>query len=114
MSNEQFVWQESFNIGVESTLEKLDSLLVHPLIVIPAFLLGNQFPHDSKKLSVFPVDGFLGVCAGWLIGHTLTEDRAIVGTAPSKWVGLLPEEEQSAMRKVIIELLHDMSQTDQR
>ncbi len=25
------------------------------------------------------VDHFLGVCAGWLIGHTLTEDQAIGG-----------------------------------
>ena len=25
------------------------------------------------------VDHFLGVCAGWLIGHTLTEDLAITG-----------------------------------
>ena len=25
------------------------------------------------------VDHFMGVCAGWLIGHTLTEDQAIMG-----------------------------------
>ena len=54
------------------------------------------------------VDHFLGVCAGWLIGHTLTEDRAITGEGMSKWVDLLPGEELKAMKKVILQLLHDM------
>ncbi len=41
------------------------------------------------------VNHFLGVCAGWMIGHTLTEDHAIVGKATSKWGNLLPEDHQS-------------------
>lgn len=54
------------------------------------------------------VSHFLGVCAGWLIGHTLTEDQAISGDAVSRWSNILPEEEQSAMKQVIIKLLYDM------
>lgn len=54
------------------------------------------------------IDHFLGVCAGWLLGHTLTEDRAITGRMVSKWGGLLPEKQQIAMREMIIQLLHDM------
>lgn len=54
------------------------------------------------------VDHFLGVCAGWLIGHTLTEDRAIIGESVSKWVDLLPGEELKAMEKVILQLIYDM------
>lgn len=54
------------------------------------------------------VDHFLGVCAGWLIGHTMTEDQAIVGRHIPKWENLLPNEELEAMRKVIIQLLFDM------
>ncbi len=54
------------------------------------------------------VDHFLGVCAGWLIGHTLMEDRAITGKGMSKWVDLLPEEELEAMKKVILQLVYDM------
>ena len=54
------------------------------------------------------VSHFLGVCAGWLIGHTLTEDRAIIGESMSKWETILPEEEQIAMRQIIIQLLYDM------
>lgn len=54
------------------------------------------------------VDHFLGVCAGWLIGHTLTEDRAITGRGISRWGKLMPEEEQSAMKETILYLLDDM------
>lgn len=56
------------------------------------------------------IDHFLGVCAGWLLGHTMTEDRAITGKAVSQWGELLPEEQQVAMRQMIIQLLSDMFQ----
>ena len=47
------------------------------------------------------VDHFLGVCSGWLIGHTLSEDLSITGKSVRKWEGLLPGEELAAMKKVI-------------
>lgn len=58
--------------------------------------------------SMEAVDHFLGVCAGWLIGHTLIEDHAITGKAVSKWTGLLPDEQQAAMKATIMQLLYDM------
>ena len=54
------------------------------------------------------VEHFLGVCAGWLIGHTLTEDQAIKGGQVSKWQDLLPGEELTTIKKVIVQLLFDM------
>lgn len=63
---------------------------------------------EQSKYSACSVNHFLGVCAGWLIGHTLTEDRAIVGEGASKWLNLLPEEEHEALKKVIIQLVYDM------
>ena len=54
------------------------------------------------------VDHFLGVCAGWLIGHTMTEDAAIVGGRITKWKNLLPEQELKALEKLIIQLVFDM------
>lgn len=54
------------------------------------------------------VDHFLSVCAGWLIGHTLTEDKAITGEKTSKWVNLLPEQELAAMEQMILKLVHNM------
>ena len=66
------------------------------------------------KYSPEAVDHFLGVCAGWLIGHTLTEDRAIKGGVSSRWVDLLPEEEQALMKKTILQLLKELFQLDAR
>lgn len=60
------------------------------------------------------VEHFLGVCAGWLIGHTLTEDQAITGKRASSWESLLPGEELAAMKKVIIQLLFDMFRLESR
>lgn len=58
------------------------------------------------------VDHFLGVCVGWLIGHTLTEDRAITGEKMSKWGNLLPEEELAAIKIVIKKLVRDLFQLE--
>ena len=63
---------------------------------------------EQSNYSLEAVDHFLGVCAGWLIGHTLTEDQAITGDGISTWDHLLPEEERKAMRKVIVQLVFDM------
>ncbi len=75
----------------------------------------NSLPALERELeredySPAAVDHFLAVCAGWLIGHTLTEDKAIAGEKRSRWAELLPEEELKAMKKVIIKLLEDMFQ----
>ncbi len=68
--------------------------------------LEQELEHTNYSLGA--VNHFLGVCAGWLIGHTLTEDQAIVGGGTSKWTNLLPEEEHEAMKKAILQLLYDM------
>ena len=62
---------------------------------------------EQMDYSANSVNHFLGVCAGWLVGHTLTEDRAIVDGG-DRWSGLLPKEEHEAMKKVIIQLIYDM------
>lgn len=64
------------------------------------------------KYSMESVDHFLGVCVGWLIGHTLTEDQTITGRAESLWENLLPEEEHDAMVQMIIKLLNDLFRLD--
>lgn len=62
------------------------------------------------------IDHFTGVCIGWLVGHTLTEDLAIVSPeeAAGTWDHLLPEEEQAAMGEVITHLIYDMFRLDAR
>lgn len=64
----------------------------------------------STGYSVDSVNHFLGVCAGWLIGHTLTEDCAIKGGTKSKWTALLPKEELEEMKKLMLTLVHNMFQ----
>ena len=54
------------------------------------------------------VEHFLGVCAGWLIGHTMTEDLAITGKHAQRWEKLLPGEEINALRKAIIQTVFDL------
>lgn len=63
---------------------------------------------ERTNYSTDAVDHFLGVCAGWLIGHTLTEDLAITGERISKWENLLPAEEIAAIKEVIVHLVFDM------
>ncbi|MDE7478342.1 MAG: response regulator [Lachnospiraceae bacterium] len=70
---------------------------------------------ELTNYSVDSINHFLGVCAGWLIGHTLLEDHAIVEKeAVSQWANLLPEQEQVVMQQKIISLLHDMFRLDSR
>lgn len=63
---------------------------------------------EQTKYSQEAMEHFLGVCAGWLIGHTLTEDLSITGKSVRKWEKLLPGEELTALKKVIIQLIFDM------
>lgn len=51
---------------------------------------------------------FLAVCSGWLIGHTLTEDMAIVGGKVSKWENLLPADQVMVIQKALIQQLFNM------
>ncbi|WWR15334.1 hemerythrin domain-containing protein [Lachnospiraceae bacterium JLR.KK008] len=80
------------------------------LWTIPALEKELQRSRYSKEA----IDHFMGVCAGWLIGHTLTEDQAIAGGKVSKWTNLLPADEQMAVKQVILRLLESMFQLEAR
>lgn len=79
---------------------------------------GRMLPALEKELeqtgySATSIHHFLGVCAGWLIGHTLMEDHMIVSGEPIRhWENLLPEEEQAVMGQTIAGLLHSMFRLD--
>lgn len=63
---------------------------------------------ERTNYSADAMEHFLGVCAGWLIGHTLTEDQAIKGEGLNIWENLLPSEELEAMKEAIVHLVFDM------
>lgn len=67
---------------------------------------------EQTKYSADSISHFLGVCAGWLIGHTLIEDHAITGETTSRWNKLMPDDEQAAMKRLITRLLFDLFQLD--
>lgn len=54
------------------------------------------------------IDHFVGVCSGWLIGHTITEDMAIVNDQESLWEDLLKEDELSAIKKATTQFIHNI------
>lgn len=57
---------------------------------------------ERTNFSKTSLDHFLGVCTGWLIGHTLTDDMAINGdTDNERWKKLLTGEEQEDIKKVV-------------
>ena len=67
---------------------------------------------EETAYSEDAVSHFLGVCTGWLIGHTLIEDHAITGKIDSQWDSLMSEEDNRAMEQVILNLLFEMFQLD--
>lgn len=68
---------------------------------------------ELENFSENSINHFLGVCTGWLIGHTLIEDYTIVnGENIKQWENLLPEEEQVIMAQTLTNLLHSMFQLE--
>lgn len=168
MNRNQLIWQDRFNIGVESIDKEHKKLftIMNRLLAFTEQDLKSKWVceegikyfrnhamkhfseeevymasinyrgfethrriHDNFRTSTLPalekelmqtgyspeaINHFLGVCAGWLIGHTLTEDHAIVGKSVSKWENLLPEEELEAMEETIIGLLYDLFQLNSK
>lgn len=50
---------------------------------------------------------FLGVCIGWMVAHTQTEDQAIAGKVSSKWVDLPEEGEIGIVEQVIAQIVYE-------
>lgn len=79
--------------------------------------------HDSFRELTFPalaqeledsnysqeaIDHFIGVCAGWLMSHTLTEDLAIVGKGTTTARMALSGEETQPLEQIILDYIRDM------
>lgn len=93
--------------GLEIHKRIHDDFRLKTLPALEQELVENDYSEDA-------VSHFLGVCTGWLLGHTMTEDRAIIGKSVSMWEGLMPEEAHDAMRETILQQLYDMFQLDSR
>ena len=63
---------------------------------------------EEMGYSTESVRHFLGVCIGWVISHTLTEDMAIKGKTSSKWVDIPQEREREAVEETVVQLIQDI------
>lgn len=63
---------------------------------------------EETQYSDESIRHFLGVCIGWVVAHTQTEDQAIAGKGISKWTALPHEAEKEALEATIIQLLKEM------
>ncbi len=106
--SEEEVYMASISYkGYESHRRVHDNFRKNTLPALERELSRTNYSPDA-------VSHFLSVCAGWLIGHTLTEDRAIVGEGANTWENLLPEEEELAAKQLMIRMVKDMFQLDAR
>lgn len=87
--------------GLEKHRQIHQSFRENTLPALERELNENDYAPDA-------VDHFLGVCAGWLIGHTLTEDLSITGKNAGRRGNLLSGDELTAIKKVLIQLVFDM------
>lgn len=63
---------------------------------------------EETQYSLESIRHFLGVCIGWVVAHTQTEDLAITGKVSSKWVDIPHEEEKDALGQAIVQLVDDI------
>ncbi len=64
----------------------------------------------ETNYSLDSIRHFLGVCIGWVVAHTQTEDMAIVGKVASKWADIPHKEEIDSLEQAIIQLTYEMFQ----
>lgn len=66
----------------------------------------------ETEFSTESIRHFLGVCIGWVVAHTLTEDQAITGKTVSKWIDIPHEKEKEALEQTIIQEFNDICHLD--
>lgn len=69
--------------------------------------------YDSD-FSTEAVQRFIGVCTGWLTGHILIEDRAIIGREADGIIPIQPDDEPSVIQRLILSPLRDIFERDIR
>lgn len=69
---------------------------------------------EETEYSQDAMEHFLGVCTGWLVSHTLLEDRAIVGKGKSRWTGIQSKEASDRMEEVVCKELYEVFKLEAR
>ncbi|MBD5530129.1 MAG: response regulator [Lachnospiraceae bacterium] len=63
---------------------------------------------ENSGYSLESIRHFLGVCIGWVVAHTQTEDLAIAGKQKSIWADIPHVKEKEALEQVITQLIDDL------
>ena len=63
---------------------------------------------EETQYSVESIRHFLGVCIGWVVAHTQTEDLAITWKRKSRWGDIPHEKEKEALEQAVIQLIYDI------
>lgn len=63
--------------------------------------------YDSN-FSTEAVQRFIGICTGWLTGHIIIEDRAMIGGGGGESVSMQPDDELSVIHAVIVAPLQEI------
>ncbi len=67
-----------------------------------------EWEMEESQYSEESIRHFLGVCIGWVVAHTQTEDLAITGKQKSRWANIPHEKEKEALEQAVIQLLYDI------
>ncbi len=62
----------------------------------------------ASNFSAEMVQRFIGVCTGWLTGHIIIEDRAIIGEKTKELVPMRLDDEMSVIQTVILSPLQEI------
>ena len=60
---------------------------------------------EETGYSIESIRHFVGVCIGWVVSHTQTEDLAMTGKLQSKWANIPHEQEKKALEQAIVQLI---------
>lgn len=63
---------------------------------------------EANDYSVESVQHFIGICVGWLTGHIMVEDRAIIGKNLNKWVHNSTDDKMESIIKATTQGLKSM------
>ena len=95
-------YMQSIHYGEYEVHKRLhDNFRYKTLPALEAEMEMNCYSMDSIR-------HFLGVCIGWVVSHTLTEDMAIVGKTVSRWTNIPHNREQEALSVTIIQIIQEM------
>lgn len=105
-ATEHFEHEEEYMKSINYSEYKIhkrlhDNFRKNTLPALEAEMELSEYSEDSVR-------HFLGVCIGWVVGHTQTEDQAIAGKTISKWVNIPHEEEKDALETAITQLVKEI------